>query len=300
MALVVLLAATWLLSGALVATTDPLAVAAGRATTSFLGLLMVAAARTATRRPALDVMKHGRRAAMALGSLGVFGYSVASIWAIRLVGATTTNVVLALLPCATFLLGAVLFRQRPGRVALAGTCLAVTAAVAYGFLDSGRGLGIRGDASGGRTVLGVLTALAAVGCMALYAHYYNRLAAGSSSLVTLPAVFGAGALMLLLPALTLNSFGQVTPAQWGGLLLLGCGIYVPAYIIQHELLLRRGPLFTTSMALTVPFVVRVCTWGIGQAGPPSPFVLGLLIACCIGVRLTLAQPRGLQARTPRP
>ena len=295
-ALVALLSLTWLLSGALVAHTDPFAVAAGRATTSCLGLSLVAAATKATRRPALEVARRRPRAVAVLGALGVFGYSTASVWAIGLIGAATTNLVLALLPCATFVLGLWLFRERPGATALVGTCVAAAAAVAYGLLDRGSGFGVRGGVTPARALLGVLAALTAVVSMALYAHFYGRLAPDVSSVVALPSVFGAGALMLLLPALARNSFGHLTPTQWGQIVLLGCGVYVPAYVIQHELLLRRGALFTTSVSLAVPFSVRFCTWGLGRAAPPSPLATALLLTCCLGVFLTLPRPSG---RSPR-
>ncbi|MFB7598950.1 DMT family transporter [Streptomyces sp. NPDC056160] len=285
--LVLLLTGTWLLTGVLVAKADPFAIAAGRAGTSFIGLAALAAARPATRRSSLDVLRERPGAATVLGALGVFGYSTASVLAIALVGTATTNVILSLLPCAVFLLGGALFRQWPGRTALVGTTLAVGGALAYGALDSQGGLGTRGHTTTDRIVLGILLALASVGCMALYAHYYNRLVGDSSSIVALPAVFGAGTAMLLVPAFSLGSLPQVSASAWGVLLLLGCGIYVPTYIIQHELLRLRGPLFTTSASLVVPFLVRLCTWALGRAVAPSPLVLALLAVCCIGVRLTL-------------
>ncbi|MFI1092499.1 DMT family transporter [Streptomyces sp. NPDC020917] len=295
--LVALLSLTWLLSGALVARAEPFAVAAGRATSSFVGLSLVAAARSATRRPALKAATRRPVGAVVLGALGVFGYSAASVWAIGLIGAATTNVILTLLPCMTFLLGLWLFHEPPGAAAVMGTCVAVASAAAYGLLDHGRGLGIRGEVTPSRALLGVLAALAAVVAMAFYSHLYGRLAPDTSSLVALPSVFGAGATMLLLPALARGAFGSLTPAQWGEIVLLGCGVYVPAYVIQHELLLRRGPLFTTSVSLAVPFCVRLCTWGLGKAGPPSPLVAVLLLACCCGVLLTLPRTRN---HTPGP
>ncbi|WP_328460407.1 DMT family transporter [Streptomyces sp. NBC_00448] len=295
-ALVALLSLTWLLSGDLVAHADPFAVAAGRAGTSCVGLSLLAAARRTTRRPALEVARGRPRAVAALGALGVFGYSMASVWAIGLIGAATTNVVLALLPCVTFVLGLWLFRERPGMTALVGTCVAAAAAVAYGLLDRGSGFGIRGGVTPTRALIGVLAAVAAMVSMALYAHFYGKLAPDVSSVVALPSVFAAGAVMLLLPALARNSFGHLTLVQWGQILLLGCGVYVPAYVIQHELFLRRGALFTTSVSLAVPFTVRFCTWGLGKAARPSLLATALLLTCCVGVFLTMARSG---TRSPR-
>lgn len=42
-------------------------------------------------------------------------------------------------------------------------------------------------------------------------------------------------------------------------MLLGCGVCGPAYVIQHELLVRRGALFTTSVSRAVPISVQLCT-----------------------------------------
>lgn len=294
-ALVALLSLTWLLSGTLVAHADPFAVAAGRASTSCVGLSLVAAAGATTRRPAWEVARRRPRAVAVLGALGVFGYSVASVWAIGMIGAATTNVVLALLPCVTFVIGRWLFRERPGATALVGTCMAAAAAVAYGLIDRGSAFGTRGSVTPARALLGVLAAVSAVVVMALYAHFYGRLTPDASSVVALPSVFAAGALMLLLPALARNSFGHLTPTQWGQIVLLGCGVYVPAYVVQHELLLRRGALFTTSVSLAVPFSVRLCTWGLGKAAPPSLLAIALLLTCCFGVFLTL--PRRAAGRS---
>jgi drug/metabolite transporter (DMT)-like permease len=299
--LILLLSGTWLLSGLLVARADPFAVAAGRALTSTAGLSLMAASRANTRREARKMFTSRFRSVVLLGVLGVFGYSVTSVWAIRLIGAATTNLVLALLPCVTFGLGALLFRIRPRWSAVLGTVAAVAAAVAYGLLNTDGGLGAEAHVDKAGVITGLLLASAAVLCMALYAHFYGRLTAGRSPIATLPSVFAVGTAMLVVPALITGALLRLSLTQWAALLVLGGAVYVPAYAVQHYLLLARGPLFTTSVTLVVPFVVRISEWALGADGPPGILDLVLLAVCVLGVRATLiARPVHGPGVTPHP
>lgn len=74
-------------------------------------------------------------------------------------------------------------------------------------------------------------------------------------------------------------------------MVLGAAVYAPAYLVQHRLILLRGPVFTAAVQLAVPFAVRVGDWALGTAPAPSPAELLLLAVCCGGIGLVTVQPR---------
>lgn len=78
--------------------------------------------------------------------------------------------------------------------------------------------------------------------------------------------------------------------------MLGAVVYAPAYLVQHRLILLRGPVFTAAVQLAVPFTVRLGDWALDTAPAPSlPEVL-LLAVCCAGIALVTVQP----VRPPEP
>ncbi|MAG04907.1 MAG: hypothetical protein CMN66_00725, partial [Sphingomonadaceae bacterium] len=72
------------------------------------------------------------------------------------------------------------------------------------------------------------------------------------------------------------------------LAVLGVALTAPVFILLHELIRRRGPLFTAALSLAVPFLIRTGEWALASKGPPSALVLLFLLVCCAGVGLTLA------------
>ncbi|MFG2660002.1 hypothetical protein [Streptomyces sp. NPDC048425] len=89
----------------------------------------------------------------------------------------------------------------------------------------------------------------------------------------LPVLLATATVMLLpltLPGLLAH---PPSPAQWAGIALLGGAVYAPAYLVQHRLILLKGPVFTAAVQLAVPFTVRIGDWALGTGvlrGPPRP------------------------------
>ncbi|WP_424860317.1 EamA family transporter [Streptomyces sp. MMS24-I29] len=288
--LVLLLAGTWLLSGALVAGTDPLIVAVGRTAVCCAALAAVAASRPAGR----DAL---RRAAAApgtvwlLGLLGFAGYAAGTLLAIPRIGTSLTNLVVALMPCASVAVGAVFFGERPGARGAAGAVLACAAAAGYAALGADAG-----DLDGP----GLLLVGAATTAFAVYGFLYRRRLPGLPPLAVLPVLLAAATCLLLpmsLPAL----FGRPpTITATVGIVLLGAAVYAPAYVVQHRLILQRGPVLTAAIQLAVPFTVRLGDWALRTAPAPSATELLLLAACCAGIALVTVRPAGRPAAAERP
>ncbi|PGH47466.1 hypothetical protein CRI70_28370 [Streptomyces sp. Ru87] len=286
--MVILLAAGWLLSGRLVTGAPPLAVAAGRTAAAFVTLAVVAAlrpgawsgVRTAARRP---------RAVVLLAFLGFFAYYTGTLLGIGRIGASRVGLIVSLLPCVTFLIGIAAYRERSSVRKAAGTALAVTAALGYGFVDGGAA----GPASAGGDALltGGLFAFGGTVTYALYGYVYRQRMADLPPLAALPAITGAGTVMLGLAVALFVPLTGVTAGDWGGILLLGAVLTAPVFLISHELILRKGPLFTSAVALVVPFLIRLGEWALGWAGPPGPAALALICLCSAGVWLTVGGRR---------
>tara|TARA_R110002049_G_C8688923_1_gene521738 strand:- start:105 stop:467 length:363 start_codon:yes stop_codon:yes gene_type:complete len=107
----------------------------------------------------------------------------------------------------------------------------------------------------------------------------------------LPAITGAGTIMLGAAALLFAPLGAIASRDWAELAILGALFTAPVFILLHELILRKGPLFTAGLSLTVPFVLRMGGWAVGQQGAPGWIVLALLASCAAGVWLVIRQPR---------
>jgi drug/metabolite transporter (DMT)-like permease len=278
-----------------------MAVALGRTGFCFLTLLAAAATlrgpthaglRTAARRP---------RTVALLGFLGFFGYAAGTLAAIPLIGTSRTNLMVTLLPCLAFVLGVLFFHERGGRTKAAGTLLAAGAAAGYALLNGGStaaGVGAAGTAAG----LGL--AFAATLGFAVYGFVYRTRMADVPPLAALPAILGAATAMLLPVALFFGDLGSVTWRQWLGIAVLGVVVYAPAYLVQHRLILLRGPLFTAAVGLVVPFLVRLGDWALGLDGnggsPPGPAELALLAVCCAGIWLVVSHRAPPQPNRPAP
>ncbi|MEU8828055.1 DMT family transporter [Streptomyces sp. NPDC048636] len=285
--MVLLLAAGWLMSARLVDGVPALAVATGRTAASFLAISLVAAlhprgwrdVRTAFGRPSGYLL---------LAFLGFFAYYSGTLLGIGRIGASRVGLIVSLLPCVTFIIGLVAFGERSSVRKVCGTLLAVAAACGYAVAD---GSGHDAAAGTGALLTGVLLALGGTFTYALYGYVYRQRMADVSPLAALPAITGAGAVMLGLATVLFVPLGGVTAANWGGVALLGAGLTAPVFLISHELILRKGPLYTSAVALIVPFLIRLGEWSLGWAGAPGPVVLVLIVACAAGVWLTVGGSR---------
>ncbi|MER7467496.1 DMT family transporter [Streptomyces sp. NPDC097981] len=295
--MVLLLAAGWLLSGHLVAGVPPLAVAAGRTGTAFFVIMLIAAltprgrtgVRTAAARP---------RAVLVLAFLGFFAYYSGTLLGTRYVGASRVGLIVSLLPCITFVIGVFAFREPSSRRKALGTALAGSGAVGF-LLADGAAAGASGSGGGAAALLsGGGLAFGGTFAYALYGYVYRQRMSDVPALAALPAVTGAGTLMLGLTALLFVPLGGVSAADWGGVAVLGAVLTAPVFLISHELILRKGPLFTSALGLAVPFLVRLGEWGLGSAAAPGALPVLLIAASAAGVWLTVGGPRARPSAAP--
>ncbi|MFF4008226.1 EamA family transporter [Streptomyces sp. NPDC001717] len=296
--MVVLLSAGWLLSGHLVAGVPPLAVAAGRTATAFVAITLFAVltprgrngVRTAAARP---------RTVLVLAFLGFFAYYTGTLLGTRYVGASRVGLIVSLLPCITFVVGVLAFREANSRRKVLGTVLAGCGAVGFLLADGAAAAG--GGPGTGALLSGGLLAFGGTFTYAFYGYVYRARMADVPALAALPAVTGAGTLMLGLTAVLFVPLGGVSAADWGGVAVLGGVLTAPVFLISHELILRKGPLFTSALGLAVPFLVRLGEWALGSAAAPgAPSVL-LIAASAAGVWLTVGGTRaGTAAEAPAP
>ncbi|MGI8458851.1 MAG: EamA family transporter [Propionibacteriaceae bacterium] len=287
-AFAVLLAATWIVSGIVVRRVGPDLTAAGRSLFSLLGLGLLAARSPGTLRRSVAQMRRRPGALMLAGLLGVTVYAFASLRAIALVGVSLPNLLLAATPCVSLLLGVLVFGLQAPRAAVAGVLLAAVGAAAY-VLGTFRVSA--GDP--GTLVVGTLVGLAAVLTIAVYGQYYGRISVGHEPLDLLPGIFGAGTVLLWLLLVVTGRLSELLGLTWstvGLLMLLGVAIYVPVYVLQHQLIHDRGAVFMASISLVVPFLVRAGELALGTAGLPSPIELGGLVVCVAGVGLVVRYP----------
>lgn len=281
--MVVLLAAGWLLSGHLVSGIDPLAVAAGRTAAAFAVLTAIAAAVPAARTGMRSAA--GRpRAVAALAVLGFVLYYTGTLLGVDRIGASRVGLIVSLLPCITFAIGIAAFGERATARKTAGTLIAVAAAVGYAA-------GTGAESATGAIWSGTLLAFGGTVAYALYGYVYRSRLGDLPPLAALPAVTGAAAVGLGLTAALAAPLGALSAADWAGIAVLGAVLTAPVFVLSHELILRRGPLFTSSVALLVPFLVRLGEWALGWTGPPGPAPIALLALCAAGVWLTVRGDR---------
>ncbi|MFI9297727.1 DMT family transporter [Streptomyces gardneri] len=288
--MIVLLAAGWLLAGHLVDGAPPLLVAAGRTAASFVVITVVALLHPRLRSEARTASARGGSVAL-LAFLGFFAYYAGTLLGTGFIGASRVGLIVSLLPCLTFVIGAVAFREPSSRRKVLGTVLAVVAAFGYALADASAGDGASSGTDGGTLVSGGLLALGGTFTYAVYGYVYRRRMADLSPVASLPAITGAGTVMLGLTVALFVPLGGVSLADWGGIAALGVVLTAPVFLISHELILRKGPLFTSALALVVPFLVRLGEWALGREAAPGPLVLLLLLLCAGGVWLTIGGAR---------
>lgn len=280
-ALVLLLSGTWLLSGALVTGTDPLIVAVGRTAVCCAALTAVAASTEAGRA---DLRRAATRPGTVwlLGLLGFAGYAAGTLLAIPRIGTSLTNLVVALMPCASVVVGALFFGERSAPRKAAGAALACAAAAGYAALGADAG-----DMDG----TGLLLVAGATAAFAVYGFLYRQRLSGLPPSAVLPVLLAAATCLLLPMALPALIDRPPTLAATGGIVVLGAVVYAPAYLVQHRLILLRGPVFTAAVQLAVPFTVRLGDWALGTAPAPTPAELLFLALCCGGIALVTVQPQ---------
>ncbi|MEU9414481.1 DMT family transporter [Streptomyces sp. NPDC048272] len=295
--MVLLLAAGWLLSGHLVAGVPPLGVAAGRTATAFVVIMLIAlltprgrtGVRTAAARP---------RAVLVLAFLGFFAYYAGTLLGTRYVGASRVGLIVSLLPCVTFVIGILAFREPSSRRKVLGTALAGAGAIGFLLADGAASAGAGSDGGTATLLTGGALAFGGTLTYALYGYVYRQRMSDVPALAALPAITGAGTLMLGLTVLLFVPLGGVSAADWGGVAVLGAVLTAPVFLISHELILRKGPLFTSALGLAVPFLVRVGEWGLGSAAAPGALPVLLIVASAAGVWLTVGGRRRDPAAAP--
>ncbi|MGH3691204.1 MAG: DMT family transporter [Microbacterium sp.] len=273
-ALVVLLAATWVIAGFALQGAGVGVVSAGRTLFAALGLLaVVALTRSSTTRSAPRYTA-GQLAVLAV--TGVAGYTMLSTLAIALAGPTIPSLILALSPVVVLLLESALSRARVHPLVLAATLVAVIGAVLYVAprFGSGSGAGVAGG------TLAAVGAMLSVSVYGLFFAHVNRGRSGPIAPRILP-VFALGSVPLLVWAVVEVSLGGIIePFSIALLALLGLGIYVPAYLVQHRIILEAGPSYAALLGLAVPPLVGVASAALGLGALPAPVQI-------IGIALTL-------------
>jgi drug/metabolite transporter (DMT)-like permease len=288
-ALAILLALTWLVSDLAVSRADPAVVAAGRSAFSALGLCLLAFRGKGALRRSVDQV---RRRPVALGLSGLLGvsiYALGSLTAISLVGVTVPNLLLATTPCLSLLIGVLFFRKRTSWPAVVGVIAGSAGAVLFVVAS----FALRPDLSGSTLLAGVVASGVAVIAIAAYGQHYARLSKGHDPLDLLPGIFGLGTLVVIIFLVITGQLGglaALTWVDWGILALLGVGIYVPVYVLQHQLIHLRGAVFKASISLVVPFLVRFAETVFRGAPLPTPFELGAMLVCVAGVALVIRHP----------
>ncbi|MGO4490392.1 DMT family transporter [Microbacterium sp. 2RAF4] len=271
--LVVLLAATWVIAGIALQGAGVGVVSAGRTAFAALGLLLVVAVARSSPRIALRYTA-GQLTVLAI--TGVAGYTVLSTLAIALAGPAIPSLVLALSPVVVLLLEHALARTRMHPLVLAATVVAMVGAVLY--VAPRIGGGAEANVAGG-----VLAAVAAMLSMSVYGLLFAHVNRGRSGPIApriLP-IFALGSVPLVVWAvIEVSVGGSIEPLSIAVLAVLGLGIYVPAYLLQHRLILTAGPSYTALLGLAVPPLVGIASVLLGLAALPAPVQV-------VGIALTL-------------
>ncbi|MFF2493995.1 DMT family transporter [Agromyces sp. NPDC058064] len=280
----VLLSSTWVIVGTALDGAGAGAVSAGRTVFSSFGLLalvLMSRKRQTTPSASRGVPDRPRRYTawqlLVLAGTGVAGYTMLSTVAINLAGPMLPSLVLSLSPALVLVLEAATTRIRLNVRTLIATCGAVGGAVLY-IVPRFNG------AADANLAVGVLAACGAILSMAVYSIYFahvHRHFEGALAPRILP-IFALGSIPLMVWAWLDVAAGQkVEPSSIAMLAFLGVAVYVPAYLLQHRLLINAGAAFTSLLGLAVPPLVGVASAALGTAAAPG----GLQIA---GIGITLA------------
>lgn len=212
-----------------------------------------------------------------LSVTGVAGYTMLSTVAIAFTGPTIPSLILALSPVVVLLLESALTRARVRPLMLVATIVAIAGAVLYIVPRLG------GSAESA-VVWGVLAAIGAMLSMAAYGLFFahvNRDYCGPMTPRILP-VFALGSVPLVVwAAAEVTSGARVGLVALAALAVLGLGIYVPAYLVQHRIILTAGPAFAALIGLAVSALVGAASAVFGLSAPPGSMQV-------VGIVLTLA------------
>lgn len=304
--LVALLASTWVIVGFALVGAGAGVVSAGRTVFAAFGLfllLLMSRRRPPKRADDLGpVQQPARYTAWQLAALagsGVAGYTLLSTIAINLAGPTLPSLVLSLSPAVVLILEAVLARVRPSMPTLIATIVAVVGAALF-ILPRLSG------AAGPNVVVGVLAAIGAMFSMAAYSLYFahvNRRYAGPMTPRILP-IFALGSVPLVLWAGVELAAGQtVSLSSLAMLAFVGIAIYVPAYLVQHRILLSAGAAYAALLGLAVPPLVGVASAALGLAEAPGLLqTVGIaltLVGMVFVIRLKFAERKPVAAESDR-
>ncbi|SIO07787.1 DMT family transporter [Agromyces cerinus] len=281
-ALVLLLASTWVVVGIALVGAEAGVVSAGRTVFAAFGLLLLLLTSQNRRSTQTDdrgaVGRPGRYTAwqlVVLAGTGVAGYTMLSTVAIDLAGPTLPSLVLSLSPAVVLMLEARLARARVNMPTLVATGAAIAGTVLFVVPR------LSGTA-GSDTLLGVLAAIAAMLSMAVYGLYFaqvNLHHVGALTPRILP-IFALGSIPLVLWAgIEVSNGRNVDLSSVVILALLGIVIYVPAYLVQHRILLSAGPAYAAVLGLAVPPLVGVASAVLGIADAPG-------VVQTVGIALT--------------
>lgn len=288
-AFTVLLVLTWVVSDLAVQRVGPDVTAAGRSFFSTLGLcLLVARGKGAARRSMIMIRNHPG-ALVISGLLGVTLYALSSLQSIALVGISIPNLLLATSPCVSMIIGIVWFGKTGSRTAFVGVVVATAGAVIYVLSSFTLGR----DVSTRVLLAGVATGIVAVLAIAVYGQHYARISRGHDPLDLLPGIFGSGTIAVLIFLGVTGRLGAVASIDLPGLgllIVLGVVIYVPVYVLQHQLIHARGAVFMASISLGSPFLVRAAEI-LFLDGPALDVgsVVGMVV-CVAGVYLVVRHP----------
>jgi drug/metabolite transporter (DMT)-like permease len=289
--MVVFLTAGWVLAGNLVHRVPALDVAAGRTLSSCVVISLIAVAFSRTRHDSARVLRRWP-AVLRLSFVGFFLYYTGTLLGTARLGAAEAGLVVSLLPCFTFLIGLLIRAEKPVISKLAGTVVATAAAMVYALVGGNGSSGASGSVLFG-------LALAAGGTVAYagYGYLYRFSMSDLSPIAALPAITAAGAAMLFPLAAAFTPIGHIRLHDWMLIGVLGAGLTAPVFVIAHELIRTKGPLFAASFALVVPFTIRLTEWLLGRAAAPSPGTLGLLVLSAAGVWATISSRSPLRRST---
>ncbi|MFI6294688.1 DMT family transporter [Nonomuraea sp. NPDC050790] len=289
--LVLLLASTWLIVEASLRDASTSIVSAGRTAFTVLGLLALTWWSPAPGTPDRRTTRYRWWQVVLLALTGVTAYTVLSTVAISLAGPALPALALSLTPAVVLIAESVLLRTWPPARTVAGTLIAVAGAVVYTIP---RLAGTLGD----DVALGSLVALAAMFSMAFYGLYFSRTNRGYEGPMApriLP-IFAVGTIPLALWAGSDMAAGErVSWTVLGMLVVLGIVVYVPAYLLQHRILLTGGPSYSALLGLAVPPLVGLSSALLRPAGAPAPLqIAGMaltLAGMALVIRSKLARPR---------
>lgn len=288
-AFTLLLVLTWVVSDLAVRRVGPDVTAAGRSFFSTVGLcLLVARGKGAARRSVAMIRNHPGSLVVS-GLLGVALYALSSLQSIALVGISIPNLLLATSPCVSMVIGVIWFGKTGSRAAFVGVVVATAGAVIY-VLSS---FTLGGDVSTPVLLAGVGTGVVAVLAIAVYGQHYARISRGHDPLDLLPGIFGSGTVaVLVFLAVTgrLRAVASIDLTGLGLLVLLGVVVYVPVYVLQHQLIHARGAVFMASISLGTPFLVRAAEIiFLHGRGLDVGSVVGMVV-CVAGVFLVIRHP----------